>query len=158
VKRTALLLILIAAMGLSACGSYSLRTIDLAVNTNQAVVFPCGITVDLKGLGGCVQLQATGNYSNFTSKDLTARVTYSIAITPGSSPMPTPPAGATVDPTGRVTAVIPGACTWVQTGTNPITYATTGTYTLTATFGNVTSNPVYLPLASAASSTGACGP
>jgi len=158
VKRTALFVTVIAALGLSSCGSYSLKTIDLAVNTNQAVVAPCGVTVDLKGLGGCVQLQATGNYSNFTSKDLTDRVTYTIAITPGSVSMPTPPAGAAVDVRGRVTAVIPGVCTWVQTGTNPITYAESGSYTLTATFGGITSNPVYLPVASAASSTGSCGP
>jgi hypothetical protein len=158
VKRTALFVSLIAVMGLASCGSYSLRTIDLAVDTNQTTAGPCGITVDLKGLGGCVQLLATGNYSNFTSKDLTDRVTYTIVITPGSVAMPTPPAGATIDLKGMVTATIPGVCTWVQTSTNPITYAESGSYTLTASFGGVTSNPVYLPVASAASSTGACGP
>ena len=158
VKRTALFVSLVAVMGLASCGSYKLRTLDLAVVSNANLAAPCGTAVDLKGLGGCVKLQATGNYSNFTSKDLTNRVTYQIAITAGSIAMPTPPAGATVDATGMVTATIPGVCTWTQTSANPVTWATVGTYQLTATFGNVTSNPVYLPVASAAGGAGACGP
>jgi hypothetical protein len=158
VKRTALFLSLIAVMGLASCGSYNLKTLDLAVVSSATLAAPCGTAVNLKGLGGCVKLQATGNYSNFTSKDLTGRVTYHIVITPGSIPMPTPPNGATVDATGMVTATIPGVCTWVQNNGNPITYATVGTYQLTATFGSVTSNPVYIPVASAASLTGGCGP
>lgn len=159
VKRTALFVILIAAMGMSSCGSYSLRTINLAISNNNL-----GTTAnELKGLGSWVQFSATGNYSNYTSKDLSQRVTYNIVVTSGSvdangAQLPAPPNGAQLSLLGLVTAVAPGVCTYVQTGTNPITYALTGTYTVTATFGGVTSNPVYVGVASAAGPSGNCGP
>ena len=161
VKRTAMLAILIAAVGLSSCGSYSLRTITLAS-------FQPGTTngsTELKGMGATLQFQATGNYSNFTSKDLTQRVTYNVTVT--ACPMcvdangiglPIPPNTVTVDATGLMTSVTPAVCTFVETQTNPATFALTGSYTVTATFGNITSNPVFIGVASAAGPGGICGP
>ena len=158
-KRIALLATLIAAVGLTSCGSYSLRTITL----NSLKVGSTTESTELSGIGGQLQLEATGNYSNYTSKGLTGRVTYNISITPGSTDangfgLPTPPNGITVDSTGLITAVIPGVCTYNEVTTNPPTYVLTGSYTITATFDGITSNPVYIAMNSGAGPNGTCGP
>ena len=152
---------LIAAMGLAGCGSYSLRTINLVSLTPGTTT---GNT-ELKGAGATLQLRATGNYSNFTSNDMTQRVTYKVVVTAcpicvdvSNVPLPAPPSTVMVDATGLVTAVTPTVCTYKVVTPTPLTYALTGSYTITATFGNITSQPVYIGVASAASPSGACGP
>jgi hypothetical protein len=153
--------------------------------------------ITLEGNGGTIQLQATGEYSSTKTKDLTNLVTYSVSVdpanntdafgnilvppcTPGKCPNPgqAPPyASGTVQfsPTGLITAVEPATCTWVDiaplgaNGTVPTpAWFYSGDYVVTATFGGVTSQPVFVPIASSAGNqfyngqennpTGACGP
>ena len=162
-KRTILLIGLVSliAIGLISCGeAYNLRTIQLtAPSTN------------LQGIGGVIQLQAMGTYTYGSNKDLTNLVTYAIVV--NSAPnnidvtgaaLPTPPNGVTVSTTGLVTAVDPAVCTWVDLGTisTPV-WALTGTYMITASYRGVTSQPVFIGVASAAGSPaspalGQCGP
>ena len=142
-----------ALLGSMACGSYDLKSIELTPSsTNQA------------GLGSQIQLTATGNYSNNTSKDISLRATYSVTITQNAldtngAALPEPPAGVQLIPGPMITAVTPPVCTWFNQGTTsaPI-WVLTGTYTVTATFNGVTSNPVYISVASAAGAGGLCGP
>jgi hypothetical protein len=132
-------------------------------------------TVNLAGLGGTLQLQVNANYTSGKFIDETNFATF--AITPegyvqnydsGGNPstqsaMPTPPLGITIDKTGLVTAVDPGLCTWVNLGTLATPgWAYTGYYKIVATYRGFSSNPVFIPLASAASgqnnTNGQCGP
>lgn len=150
----------VALLCLAGCGSYDLKSIELTPSATNLV-----------GIGSQISLTATGSYSNYTSKDLTQRVTYNITITPGSADafgaaLPAPPAGIELIPGPMITAVTPAVCTW--TNANPSTTGTaawviTGSYTVTATFNGVTSNPVYVSVASAAgngagTTAGECGP
>lgn len=137
------------------CGSYDLKSIELTPSATN-----------LQGLGSQIQLTATGNYSNNTSKDISQRATYSVAITQNGpnvdtngAALPEPPAGVRLIPGPMITAVTPPVCTWFNEGTTsaPI-WVLTGTYTVTATFNGVTSNPVYISVASAAGAGGLCGP
>jgi len=148
----------VALLCLAACGSYDLKSIELT---------PSG--TNLAGLGSQLSLTATGNYSNFTSKDLTQRVTYNVTITPGSvdafgAALPTPPAGIQLVPGPMLTAVTPAVCTWDNaSSTTTAAWVITGSYTVTATFNGITSNPVYISVASAAGNgagmtAGECGP
>ena len=121
-------------------------------------------STNLAGLGSQIQLTATGNYSNNTSKDISQRATYSVTITQNAldtngAALPEPPAGVQLIPGPMITAVTPPVCTWFNQGTTsaPI-WVLTGTYTVTATFNGVTSNPVYISVASAAGAGGLCGP
>ncbi len=148
----------VAFLGLAGCGSYDLKSIELtSSNTN------------LVGIGSQISLTASGNYSNYTSKDLTQRVTYNVSITPGSvdafgAALPTPPAGVQLIPGPMITAVTPSVCTWDNQGSGTtVAWVITGTYTVTATFNGITSNPVYISVASAAGNGagmtgGECGP
>ncbi len=138
------------------CGSYNLKSIELTPSSTN-----------LSGIGSQITLTATGNYSNNTSKDISTRATYSVTITQGSldvngEALPTPPAGVELIPGPMLTAVIPAVCTWQNVGTTSTpAWALTGTYTVTATFNGITSNPVYIGVASAAgppSAAGLCGP
>jgi hypothetical protein len=124
-------------------------------------------TIDLKGLGGTLQLQVTANYTSGKQIDETNFATYKI-VGVGTewdgSPVPTPPLGATINNTGLVTAVDPGICTWFSTTGNTTTpgWAFVGWYEITATYRGFTSNTVFIPVASAASGQpnlqGECGP
>ena len=125
----------------------------------------------LQGNGGTIQLQAIGNYSDQKTQDLTSVVTYTVIVDPinnvdafGNTLLPpcqppqcpipsTPPyTSGTVeyDHTGLITAIDPATCTWIDTSTDPTKPAWfyVGAYTATATFQGITSQPVYIPVAS----------
>ena len=131
-------------------------------------------TVNLAGLGGTIQLQVNANYTSGKIVDETNFSTYTITAEgfytdysqtpPVEVTMPTPPLTVTINPTGMVTAVDPTVCTWVNVGPSATTpsWAYTGDYMITATYGGFTSQPIFIPVASAASgasnTNGQCGP
>ncbi|MFZ1919266.1 MAG: hypothetical protein WAU58_16965 [Terriglobales bacterium] len=174
------------AISLSGCGATNhLQSITLNVSAiNGTPVTGAGGIVSLEGNGGTLQLQPMGNYGGGQPKDLTKMATFTVIVdpftnsdgnggtllTPCFGPCPTPFDGihGTVewDATGLVTAVEPAECTWVNgdpSGTQPA-WAYVGAYMATATYAGVTSQPVYIPVASAAgvvsasNPSGACGP
>jgi hypothetical protein len=163
VKRTILLTAFLSliAICLTSCGTaYNLRTVQLtAPSTN------------LQGIGGIIQLQVMGTYTYGPNKDLTflPGVTYTIIVDPDqpnspNGPLLAPPQTVTVSTTGLVTAVEPAVCTWEEVGTpTQAAWAIMGDYKITATYRGVTSQPVYIAVASAAGPSGppgngACGP
>ena len=134
-----------------------------------------GGTINLVGLGGTLQLKVTANYTSGKQIDETNFATYT--ITPegtypvwdntgkvvGSVPLASPPQTVTLNKTGMVTAVDPAVCTWVNLGTLQTPgWAYTGDYMITATYRGFTSQPIFIPVASAASgadnTNGQCGP
>jgi hypothetical protein len=167
--------ILFGALALSlgimilSCGSSShLQSIALTAASPAAVGF------DVIGLGGTLQLVATGTYSDGKTKVLTDQVSFAISITSNSTDqngaaLPTSPQGLELGPTGLLTAEYPAICTWVNinasssTATMPA-WALTGSYAVTASDHGITSPPVYVAVASAvgivdpSNPTGACGP
>jgi hypothetical protein len=169
------------------CGqTNNLQTIQLnAALINGVAPTSQGGFFTLQGNGGTIQLQAIGNYSNSKTKDLTNVVTYNVIVDPvndvdafGNTLLPPCQAPCqtagqgTVEfsKTGLITAVEPATCTWVDIapvgGTASWFYS--GDYQVTVTFQGITSQPVYIPVASSAGNqfyngvennpTGACGP
>lgn len=137
-------------LSLPGCGSPAigdLKTITLSSNSTN-----------LKGEGGTLQLFATGVYSTGTHQDLTARVTYNVSVSAAPNDvdvngnlLPAPPQDVLLNSTGMMTAVAPFACTWTDTaaaGSTTATWAITGSYQVTATFGTVTSQPLFVTVAS----------
>ncbi|MGA3090937.1 MAG: hypothetical protein ABSD75_20205 [Terriglobales bacterium] len=139
----------------------------------------------LQGNGGTIQLEALANYSGSGSKDISSKVTYTVKVDPTYSvdafgnallppcygPCPQSGSQGTVEisPTGLVTAVEPATCTWVDIGPSGTpAWFYVGDYVVTATYGGITSQPVYIPVASSAGNTtyqgvennpeGLCGP
>ena len=161
-KRISILVGLIAAMAfsLSSCGGTpaigNLRSITLS-STGRA---------NLVGAGGMVQLHALGVYSTGNSQDITRRVTFAVLPTGTDdlgNPLPAPPNTMTLNPTGLATAVAPFVCSWIDTNpaATPPAWAISGSYQVTATYGGITSQPVFITVASAVGNTdpkGACGP
>jgi hypothetical protein len=157
------------------CGqTNNLQTIQLNAALINGVA-PTGQTgfVTLQGLGGTIQLQAIGNYTNSKTKDLTNVVTYSMIVDPNNnvdqfgSTLPAPPQTAQISLTGLVTATEPSACTWVNLAQPPATtpsWAYSGDYMVTVKYLGVTSQPIFIPVASQAgivsstNPTGQCGP
>ena len=163
VKRTifSIAFLSLLAFCLASCGSTdNLRTIQLTAPSTE-----------LQGIGGTIQLQAQGTYAYGPNRDLTNQVTYTVIVDPnnqgtvgGTGILPTPPNTITLSTTGLVTAVEPGVCTFNDVGTltTPV-WVLTGDYEITATYRGVTSQPVYIGVASAAGpsgppANGACGP
>jgi hypothetical protein len=168
-----------------------LRSIQLNVALINGVA-PSGQNgfVTLQGNGGTIQLQAIGNYSSGQTKDLTNEVTYTVAVDPNADiddedpaqlllppckvpdcPVPSAPpyTSGTVEysPTGLITAVEPAVCTIVNVAILPAktpSWAYVGDYMVTASFGGFTSQPIFIPVASAVgvadpvNTSGACGP
>jgi hypothetical protein len=162
VKRTSILVGLIAVMAFSfsSCGGTP------AIGNLRSITLLSSPSTNLVGQGGTVQLQAIGVYSTGNSQDITRRVTFTVTPTGTDDqtiPLPAPPNTATVNPTGLVTAVIPFVCSWVDltpAAATP-TWFVSGSYEITASYSGITSQPVFISVASAASSTnpkGACGP
>jgi hypothetical protein len=156
------------------CGtSNHLQSVQLSTSNTSEV--PMG-TLNLKGVGGTLQLYAWGNYSSGRQVLLNNRdVTYKIAITPGSAawtgvmgdPNATPAQTVQLTPNALLTAVTPFACTWINEAVPPATapaWAIFGTYSVTALYSGFTSPPAFVVVASAAgiadttNPTGACGP
>ncbi len=114
----------------------------------------------LEGNGGTIQLQAIATYTNTKTKDLSNAVTYTMIVDPVNgvdafgNPLPAPPETAQISITGLVTAVEPATCTWVDVSSTPTTpsWFYSGDYVVTATYQGVTSQPVYIPVASSAGS------
>lgn len=137
-----------------------------AIGDLKSIQLNVSPSTNLAGEGGTAQLAATGVYSTGFQQDITPKVTF--AATPTGTDdtgalLLAPPNTITVSPTGLVTAVTPFVCSWVDTsgGTSTPTWALSGSYQLTATYNGITSQPIFLGVASAASvtsSTGQCGP
>jgi len=174
VTRTRILVAVLAAVALmsSSCG-----TGDKIASVSMQVVGSGGAgTVNLSGLGGTLQLQVLANYTsgksidetNFSNYMVVPEGTYCTAFSgtttcSSSVAMPTPPQGVTLNKTGMLTAVDPGVCSWINLGTQQQqSWFYTGYYAITATYRGFTSNPVYIPVASAANAqtttNGQCGP
>jgi hypothetical protein len=165
VKRTTLFTAFVGllAIGLTSCGSASLKTIDLSASGNATGGF-----FELKGEGGTIQLTAVGNYTYGPSRDLSNLVTYT--VTPDGfdiygAALPAPPQDITLSKTGLVTAVDPFVCTYVDVGTaTTAAWALSGSYKIVASYRGITSQPVYIGVASQAGppapaiAQGACGP
>lgn len=164
-KRISILAMFLAAVALisTSCGtSDKVASVSLTVSGTTGVV-------NLAGLGGTLQLQVLTHYTSGKQVDETNYSTF--AITPtgfdentGSS-LPTPPQGLSINATGMATATVPGICTWKDLnagGTGSPAWAITGWYEVIATYKNMQSQPIYLPVASAASgqsgTNGQCGP
>jgi hypothetical protein len=160
VKRKTLITALgcaLLAISLLGCGgSNKLQTITLSVGG--------GGLFNLKGIGGTLQLVATGTYSNAKTKDLTNVVTYTVTPDPNYGfLLPAPPQTVTMSVTGLMTAVQPAVCTWHDTQTDPTktpTWVITNDYIVTASFEGVTSQQVFVTVASASGDApdGSCGP
>lgn len=142
---------LLAVTLLGCGGTNKLQTITLTTDGQSG-------TFNLKGIGGTLQLQATGNYSSTKTHDLTNVVSYTIVLDPVNNvdafnnPLLPPPQTVTLSKTGLLTAVDPGVCTWVNTQPDPTknrSWALSGTYMVTASFGGITSQPVFVGVASA---------
>jgi len=164
VKRTicSIAFLSLLAVCLTSCGSSNnLRTIQLTAPSTQ-----------LQGIGGTIQLQAQGTYDYGPNRDLTLQVAYTGVVNQSPNNVDingvallAPPSTITVSPTGLITAVNPAVCTYADVGT-PTTpaWVLTGTYQITASLGGVTSQPVYIGVASAggppapANAAGQCGP
>jgi len=163
VKRKTLITALgcaLLAISLLGCGgSNNLQSITLSIGGS-------GGLFNLKGIGGTLQLKATGEYSSSKTKDLTNVVTYTVVpdgVDSNGFDLPAPPLTVTMSPTGLMTAVDPADCTWVNLQPDPTkdpSWALSGSYKVTASFGSVISQPVFVGVASAAGPppTGACGP
>jgi hypothetical protein len=158
--RKALMAALVLSLAVSlGCGG-------AAVGTLKSITLSATPSTNLQGTGGTVQLHALGVYSTGDTRDLTNKVTF--AVTPTGTDdtgaaLPAPPNTMTLNVTGLATAVAPFVCTWVDTsgGASQPSWAITGSYQVVASFKGITSQPVFVSVASAASSTsasGQCGP
>jgi hypothetical protein len=178
VKRKTLFAALACALlvfSMLGCGTTNhLQSIQLSTSNTSEV--PMG-TLNLKGVGGTLQLYAWANFSSGRQLLLNNRdVTYKIVITPGSAawtgvmgdPNANPAQTVQLLPANALlTAVTPFACTWINTASPPATapaWAIDGTYSVTALYSGFTSPPAFVVVASAAgiaditNPTGACGP
>jgi hypothetical protein len=181
VKRKTLFAALACALlmfSMLGCGTTNhLQSITLGASLINGVP-PTGQSgfFTLKGNGGTIQLKATGNYSSGKTKDLTNQVTYAMIVDPVNgvdafgNALPAPPQTAQISVTGLVTAVEPATCSWVDISPDPTKPAWfyAGDYEVTVTFEGITSQPVYIPVASSAGNpvyngitnnpSGLCGP
>lgn len=122
---------------------------------------------NLPGWGSTLQLQVNAVYHSGKTIPVTNAVTY--AVTPQytndvGDALLAPPNTVTINTTGMMTAVNPTECTWKDltpsTPTSP-SWVLTGSYQVIATYKGMQSQPVFVGVASAASSTdptGQCGP
>jgi hypothetical protein len=173
VKRTnifvalacALLVLVLAGCG----GSNNLQSIQLnAKLVNGVPPTSQGGFITLEGNGGTIQFQAIGTYNSKKTKDLSNVVTYNVVVDPahgvdqnGAALLPpcvapcSDPSKGTVEfnTTGLITAVEPATCSWVNLAVDPSptpAWFYSGDYVVTASFGGVTSQPVFVPIASSA--------
>jgi len=147
-------LLVLSMMG---CGTTNkLQSITLSVPGGTALQ---GGVYNLKGDGSTLQLKATGNYSDSKTKDLSHEVTWSLIIDPTYTvdafdhTLPAPGQTIEISSTGLVTAIEPATCTWIDVAPASSTAPSwffVGAYQVTATFGGVISQPIYIPVASSA--------
>jgi hypothetical protein len=163
VKYSRILAALLGALSLfmSGCG-----TSDKIANVSMTVNGTTGV-VNLIGLGGTLPLAVHANYTSGKWIDETNYAKYTVTamgidVNSGQALQPSP-ATLAVSSTGVITATDPAVCTWVNLGTSTQqAWAYQGWYEITATYRGFTSEPVYIPVASAASiasnTNGQCGP
>lgn len=161
VNRTTLFAALTCALlvfSMLGCGATNhLQSITLTPAQGSGGLF------NLIGIGGTLQLVANGNYSNGKTVVLIGQgLVYSIQSDPDNSqdaygnPLLPPQANTvSLSPTGLLTAIQPAVCTWVDvvpvTPANPTPtpgWAMSGDYIVTASFKGITSQPIYVALAS----------
>ena len=157
-KRTRVMIAVASALALlsfSGCGGTNhLQAINLTASGNTGFF-------NLKGEGGTLQLTATGVRSNNTKQDITNQVTY--VLTPVglgiSGPLPAPPQTASISAGGLLTATTPFDCSWKNVGTPvaPI-WVLQGSYQVVAKLDGITSQPLFVGIASAVPASGVCGP
>lgn len=145
---------------MSGCG-----TGDKIGSVSISAVGASGGVINLAGLGSTLQLQVTANYTSGKLIDETNFATFT--VTPEGTddtgtPLAAPPLTLTINKTGMITAVDPAVCVWVnlsQSTTTP-SWFYTGDYKIIATYRGFSSNPIFIPVASAAANTGngQCGP
>jgi hypothetical protein len=164
VKRLSGLAILTAATSLTSllgCGGAAIGKLQ-AINLTSTATSSGGF--DLKGEGGTIQRGAIGIYTSTDARDLSTHVTYTATPTGNDlsgMTLPNPPQTITVSSTGLVTAVTPFVCTWTNVGTSTQpAYQLTGSYKIVASIQGVTSQPIYVGVASQGGDgpSGACGP
>ena len=184
-KVLAALTCALLVFGLLGCGATNkLQSLTLNVTQINGAPITTGQSIVLQpGIGSTIQLQATGNYSNGKSVDLTTKVTFNAYVDPdanvdafgntllppcktGTCPNPTQPPPYTTgtveySPTGLITGVEPADCTFVDTAPlNPTTgqpqtpsWMYVGDYAVTATYLGLTSQPIYIPIATSGGNT-----
>lgn len=166
-KRKSFLAIFLVALALftTSCG-----TGDKIGSVQMTVVGAGGGVVNLAGMGGTLQLQVLAIYTSGKQINETNFATY--VVTPEGSddsgaPLPTPPLGMSLNKTGLITATETasggGICVWDNLGTTAQpSWFYNGDYKIIATYRGFSSNPVYIPVASAADpltgQVGQCGP
>lgn len=162
ITRTKLVVALAMALsfiGLLGCGTTNhLQTITLSSGNASG-------TFNVHGIGGTLQLKATGNYSSSKTKDLSNVVTYTMIVDPSHGVgLSAPPLTAQINATGMITAVEPAVCTWTNLNASDLTkdaaWVLDADYMVVAKFEGVTSQPVFVGIGSAAgiSKDGSCGP
>ncbi len=155
-KRTMFMTALVSVLSLLSfgCGGSN--------HLQSIILTPSGTT--LHGIGGTVQITAVGNYSNGSQNpNINDKVKWTV-VADGNSlggPLPAPPQTVQFNATGLITAVDPAACSFDFTTPAPPAVPSAfliGSYKVTATLDGVTSQPVYLGVASAIgnSPTGGC--
>jgi hypothetical protein len=166
VKRKTLFTALACALlvfSMLGCGTTNhLQSITLSAALINGIA-PTGQSgfYSLQGNGGTIQLKATGNYSDGKTKDLTSVVTFAMVVDPVNNvdafgfALPAPPQTAQISVTGLVTAVEPADCTWIDVSPDPTKQAWlyVGAYQVNASFQGITSQPVYIPVASSGGNT-----
>jgi hypothetical protein len=150
VKRTSILAALLAALVFTQLGCG-----DPAIGKLQTLQLTTTGT-NLIGIGGKVQLSVSGTYNSTNVKDLSTVATYIVTPTGtdvNNNALAAPPNTVMISTTGLVTAVDPAVCTWGATGasgsTAPAGWFLTGSYQIVATYQGVTSQPIYIGVASA---------
>jgi hypothetical protein len=167
VKRKSILAIfaVLAVSFLTSCGA-SDKVASITLTTSGTTG-----TVNLAGLGGTLQLQVTANYTSGKIVDETNWSTYAATaqgVDDTGATLPAPPQGISINATGMVTATEPGICTWTDltasssSSSSTPAWAIVGWYQVIATYKGMQSQPLYIPVASAASAqsgtNGECGP
>ena len=121
--------------------------------------------MNLQGIGGTVQLVVTANYTSGKTVDETNWATYTVnperTLDNNITPLPAPPLGMTISPTGMLTAVDPAICTWINLGSDDTpAWFLSGDYMITATYKGIVSQPVFVGVASSSGNgpSGSCGP
>lgn len=168
-KLKAIIFVAVCAIGLfvtGGCGA-SKKDQSLTLTPKGAGGFD-----NLQGEGATLQLIVTVNDSNGMGYDVTRRSTFT--VTPigtdyMGAALAAPPQTVEINATGMLTAVEPFDCSWHDlnypadqdpaSGLKPAWFVS-GSYTVTATYNGLTSNPVYVAVASAAGDgpSGQCGP
>ncbi len=161
-KRTIFMAALASALSLLSFGCGGTNHLQSIVLTPSANT--------LEGIGGTVQITAVGNYSNGTQNpNINDKVKWTVVADGGQltgipqayAPLAAPPQTVQFNATGLITAVDPAACSFDFTAPKPPAVPSAfliGSYKITATLDGVTSQPVYLGVASATgnSPTGGC--